>query len=175
VEAFWAVDEFDSRRFDLGHDAYMQQCVPDEPVGPTTFSRDGILNDFRPDVFLITGVPRAADAVPIADSRVAVNAAAGQTVLIRVLNAGYTVQQYTLDLDAQVIAMDGRPHGVPPFGSYSFPFSLPAGTPFRLTSARRWDLILRPAAAGTFGAKVEYFDWVKGTKLAEARTTITVA
>jgi plastocyanin len=174
VEAFWAVDEFDTRWFTLGHDAYMQQCDLDNPVGSSTFTQDGILNDFQPDVFLITGVPRVADAIPITDPRVAVNAVAGQTVLVRVLNAGYTIQQYTLDLDAQVIAMDGRPLGVPPFGKYSSPFSLPAGTPFRLTGGRRWDLILRPAAAGSFGAKVEYIDWVKGTKYAEARTTITV-
>jgi FtsP/CotA-like multicopper oxidase with cupredoxin domain len=175
VEAIWAVDEIDSVWHSLGHNAHMQTCTPDDPAGASTFTNDGMLNNFRPDIFVITGVPRADDATPITDARVAVNAQAGQTILIRVLNAGYTVQQYTLGLDATVIAMDGRALGVPPFSSFSFPFTVPAGTPFKLTSARRWDLLLKPTSPGVYPAMVEFLDWVNGTKYATARTTITVA
>ncbi len=175
VEALFVPDEIDSVWHSLGHNAYMQACDSNDPAGAGTFTNDGILNNFRPDIFVITGVPRVDDATPITDPRVAVNAQAGQTVLMRVVNAGYTIQQYTFGLDVTVIAMDGRALGVPPFSDFSFPFTIPAGTPFRLCSARRWDLILKPTTAGVYPAKVEFFDWVNGTKYATARTTITVA
>jgi len=175
VEAFWVSDEFDTRWHTLGHDAFMQDCVPDDPVGPQTFSRDGFLNQFKPDVFLITGVARTSDATPIADPRVAVSARVGQTILIRTLNAGYTVQQYTIyGLPATVIAADGRPLGATPETRYSAPFVIPAGRPFRLTSGRRFDLILKPTRPGVYPATVEYFDWITGRRYAVARTTITV-
>lgn len=175
VEAFFVPDEIDSVWHSLGHDAHMQVCDSNDPMAAGTFSQDGMLNNFMPDIFVITGVPRVDDATPITDPRVAVNAQTGQTVLIRVVNAGYTIQQYTFGLDVTVIAMDGRALGVPPFSDFSYPFTVPAGTPFRLTSARRWDLIIKPSTAGVYPAKVEFIDWVNGRNLATARTTITVA
>jgi len=173
-EAFWVADEFDTRWHTLKHKAFMQDCRPDEPVARRTFTQDGILNDFRPDVFLITGVPRVNDATPIKAPLISLNARVGQTILARVLNAGYTVQKYFIGLDADLIAMDGRALGVPPTSRYSRPFPVPAGTPINLTSARRNDLIIRPTKAGVFPVRVEYYDWVSGKKLATARTTITV-
>ncbi|MHB8881255.1 MAG: multicopper oxidase domain-containing protein [Thermodesulfovibrionales bacterium] len=173
VEAFWAADEIDTRWHDLQHNAFMTHSGHD-PNDPSTFTNDGILNDFRPNVFVISGAVRANDTTPITDSRVAVKAKVGQTILMRVVNAGYTVQQFTFGLDADVIAMDGRPLGVPPAGKYSSPFRLNAGTPFRLTSAQRWELIMRPTRTGTFPASVDYLDWVTGKKLATAKSQITV-
>jgi len=175
VEAFWVPDEIDTVWHRLGHEAFMQKCDANDPAGPLTFSQDGILNKFRPDVFVITGVPTVDDDTPIDDPRVAVSARVGQTVLLRVLNAGYTVQQYTFGFDAEVIAMDGRALGVPPDSKYSHPFLLRAGTPFRLTSAMRWDLLVKPTAAGTYPAVVEFFDWVNGKKYATARTSLRVS
>jgi FtsP/CotA-like multicopper oxidase with cupredoxin domain len=175
VEALWVGDEFDTRWHTLGHDAFMQKCREDDPMAPETFSQDGILNDFRPDVFLITGVPTVDDATPIRAPLVSVEANVGQTILIRVGSAGYTVQRYILDIDAEVIAMDGRALGVPPASRYSRPFRLPAGTPISLTSAMRWDLIVRAERRGVFPARVEFFDWVNGRRLGIARTTITVS
>lgn len=175
VEAFWVADEFDTRWHELGHAAFMQQCDHDDPVNPENFSRDGFLNDFRPDVFLITGVPRANDATPITDPRVAITAAAGQTILLRILNAGYTVQRFIIEgLDAEVIGTDGRVLGAPPDNIYSQPFVQPAGVPISLTSARRWDLLIRPRQPGVFPARVEFYDWVSGELLGIARTRITV-
>jgi len=184
VEALWVPDEFDSRWHELGHDAFMQDCRPDDPAGQATFTRDGILHDFRPDVFVITGVVSVPTTAPgvrpevgatITDPGVAVSARAGDTVLIRLLNAGYTVQEYTLGLDAWAIASDGHPFGVPPRNAYSSPFLLPSGTPFRLTTARRVDLLVRATTAGTFPFAVKYIDWVNNTLYHEARTVITVS
>jgi FtsP/CotA-like multicopper oxidase with cupredoxin domain len=175
LEAFWVADEFDTRWHTLKHKAFMQDCRPADPVAPDSFTQDGFLNDFRPDVFLITGVPRVDDATPIKAPLVSLDAQVGQTLLVRVLNAGYTVQKYYVGLDAEVIAMDGRALGVPPASKYSHPFRVPAGTPITLTSARRNDLIIRPMRAGVFPVRVDYHDWVSGKKLATARTTITVS
>lgn len=181
-EAFWVVDEMDSRWHDLGdHNAFMAACgIGNDPAfwadpnNPASFTTNGILHDFRPDIFTVTGAIRVNDTTPITNPSVAINAGVGDTILIRLLNAGYTVQQYTLGLDAEVIAADGRPFGVPPFGSYSQPFIIRAGTPFRLTTAMRYDLILRPTQAGVFPATFEFFNWITDFKYATARTTITV-
>ena len=182
VEAVWVADSIDSRWHSLGHNAYMQDSVPDDPMNPATFTQDGILNDFRPDIFTLTGIPRrkndptifkATDS-PLFGAVVAPTVGAGQTLLIRVLNADYIIQQFTLGIDAEVIAMDGRALGATPATQYSRPFRLPAGTPFRLTSAMRWDLIVKPTAAGVVPATVEFFNQITGAKLYTARTTITV-
>ncbi len=105
---------------------------------------------------------------------VTVNAQVGQTVLIGLLNAGYTIQEYSLGLDALVIGEDGHPLGVPPAHQYSSPFTIKAGNPFRLTTARRWDLILRPTVAGTFPFQVKYIDLINGTVYHIARTVVNV-
>ena len=188
VEAAWVPDEFDSRWHVLGHNAFMQACDQNDPVNPQTFTNDGILNDFRPDIFLISGVvsvPSGIDpatgapvGAPITDPRVAITAQGGQNVLIRLLNAGYTIQEYTLGIDATVIAQDGHPLGVPPVDQYSFPFVIPANTPFRLTTAMRWDLVVNtplPATVPrTFPFQVKYIDLNNGRVLHIAQTTITV-
>jgi len=182
AEAFWVADSIDSRWHALGHNAFMQKCDANDPVNPANFSQDGFLNDFRPDIFVMTGIPRRInDPAPFtaADNSlfgplVAPKVRAGQTLLIRVLNADYLIHRIVLGIDAQVIGADGRAHGVPPFQRYSRPFSLPAGTPFLLTSAMRRDLLVRPKTAGTFPATVEFLDQITGRKLYTARTAITV-
>ena len=183
VEAVWVPDEFDSRWHELGHDAFMQACDANDPVNPRLFTQDGILNKFRPDIFLISGVvsvpttfTQAGTPVGavITDPRVAVTARVGQNILIRLLNAGYTNQEYTIGLNAAVIAQDGHPLGVPPFDQYSFSFLQGANKPFRLTTARRWDLVLAPNKPGVFPFKVKYIDLTNGKVLHLAQTTITV-
>lgn len=182
VEAFWVADEIDSRWHTLGHDAFMQKSDPSDPANPANFTQDGFLNDFRPDIFVLTGIPRrfsdptpftAADS-PLFGPVVAPTVKAGQTLLIRAACAGYIIQQFTIGIDAQVIAMDGRALGVPPLQQYSHPFTIPARTPFRLTSAMRWDLIVKPTVAGKIPATVEFFNQITGKLLYTARTSITV-
>ena len=183
VEAAWVPDEFDSHWHVQGHNAFMQACDANDPAGAQTFTHDGILNDFQPDIFLISGVvsvPASIDpgtgapvGAPI-DPPVAVTAQVGQNILIRLLNAGYTIQEYTLGVDATVIAEDGHPLGVPPVDQYSFPFVVHANTPFRLTTAMRWDLVVTPAVAGTFPFTVKYISLNNGQVFHIAQTTITV-
>lgn len=172
VEAFWVVDEFDSRWHVLGFNDAMFPHGKD-PNDPESFTKFGFLNEFRPDLFTITGalIPAGSDGrpdgnIPISDPRVAVSAMTGQTVLIRLLNAGYTVQEYTLGIDALVTGSDGHSFGVPPFASYSAPYIIPAGTPFHLTSARRLDLIVRPQKAGEYLFNVDFLDWITGENTA---------
>jgi len=182
VEAFWVADSIDSRWHTLGHNAFMQKCDDQHPVDPDTFTQDGFLNDFRPDIFVLTGIPRrindttpfAATDSPLFGSLVAPTVKVGQTLLIRVLNADYIIQRFTLGVDAEVIAMDGHALGVPPFQKYSNLIPLPSGTPFQLTSAMRWDLIVKPTVAGPIPATVEFINQITGKLLYTARTTITV-
>jgi hypothetical protein len=182
IEAAWVADSIDSRWHNLGHNAFMQDSVPDDPVNPANFTQDGILNDFRPDIFVLTGIARrkndptpfTAAENPLFGALVAPTVGVGQTLLIRVLNADYIIHQITLGIDVEVIAMDGRALGATPETQYSRPFRIPAGTSFRLTSAMRWDLIIRPTVAGTIPATVEFLNQITGTRLYTAQTTITV-
>jgi len=178
VEAFWVPDSIDSRWHTLNHDAFMQKCDADDPINPSFFSRNGIFNDFRPDIFLLSGLPRRkSDGTPFgaADSPlVAPKLRVGQTLLARTTNADYLIQRFKIGLDAQVIAMDGHALGVPPFEKYSHPIDLPAGTPFTLTSAMRWDLIMRPTKTGVFPVTIEFLNQITGQLLYTARTSVTV-
>lgn len=174
VEAFWVPDEIDSKWHTLGHNAFMQICDLSNPVAAENFTRDGFLHDFNPDIFLITGKGRHGTGDTATFEEVEINAKVGETILIRVLNAGYTIQEYRIGLPAEVIAMDGHPLGVPPRHQYSHPFKLAAGEPFRLTSAMRTDLLIRASEAGKFPAEIDYIHWITGKKLFTARTFINV-
>jgi hypothetical protein len=102
---------------------------------------------------------------------VAISARTGQTILIRVANAGFTIQEFTIEgLDAEIVAMDGRPL----IGPYSEPIVLPAGSPFELTTAQRLDLILRPRHAGRHTATITYRDWISREVRGIAQTLIHV-
>lgn len=83
-------------------------------------------------------------------------------------------QEYTLGIDATVIAQDGHPLGVPPVDQYSFPFVVRANTPFGLTAGRRWDLLVTPTVAGAFPFLVKYIDLNNGRVHHIAQTVITV-
>jgi FtsP/CotA-like multicopper oxidase with cupredoxin domain len=173
VEALWVPDDMDSRWHVLGHSHAMLDCG-DDPNDPATFTQDGILHDFRPDVFTITGAVARNATTPITDRRAAVSARAGQTILARLLNASYSLLRCRIGLPATVVAADGRAFGVPPFGVYSRPISLAANQAFTLSTARRWDLIIRPTTRGTYPVVMEFLHWSTGRLVGTARTTITV-
>jgi hypothetical protein len=131
----------------------------------------GFFNDYNADYWFITGVPVPAPrggvgtispaggppsggALPggvvppqlnggVTGMQVAVDARQGQTVLVRCLCASYNSINVTFPVDIVIIAFDGRALGVPPFGRYSSPFLLRAGTPFPLSTARRFDALIR--------------------------------
>lgn len=174
VEALWAFDEIDTRWIGLNHNAFMQFCDPADPIKGSEFSQNGFLNDFRPDVFTISGaLRRQNDSEPFEE--VAVNAEVGQTVLLRILNSGYTIQDYRIGLPAVTIGMDGHALGADPYTPYSRPISLAAGQPFTLTTAMRHNLIVKPTEKGQFPVECRMRHWVTGKEFFIARTFINVS
>jgi FtsP/CotA-like multicopper oxidase with cupredoxin domain len=177
IEAAWVFDDIDTSWVKLGHNAFMQKCDKDDPIGrnnPDNFTNDGVLNNFRPDVFAVTGhLRRKTDTTPF--NEIAVNARVGDTILIRALNASYSIQEYRIGLPLEVIGMDGHPLGVPPFGSYSQPIKRQANEPFRLTSAMRHDLLITADQPGSFPVEVKFIQWITGEELYTARTSINIS
>jgi len=126
------------------------------------------LNRFEPEYFLLNGVfnnrtmtdPRAFATVP-----------AGKTLLIRLLNASYSVLSVTLGIEAKVVAVDGSTLGGPD-NPWNHPFTLPANVPFDLTSAQRHGLLIKPLQRGEIKAKMEFRHWITGEIQNEGRGVI---
>ena len=145
----------------------------------------GFFHDFNADYWFVTGVPVPAarggraeinpalvpagvlDAnghiVPALNSgvtgmQVIVDAQVGQVVLIRILNAAYNTAEVVFPMDVVIIAFDGRALGVPPFAKYNHAFVHPAGTPFRFSTARRFDVLIRSDVAIDSFAEARFFD-----------------
>lgn len=178
VEGVWMLGAHDPRWHRLAADHAQHPKLDGEdvidPNDPAGFTTTGILNDWRPTVFTVSGAVAANGSTPVTDPRAAVAARVGQTVLIRLLNASYAVTECRIGAPVEVIAQDGRPLGVPPFGAYSAPFTIPAGTPFQLTTAMRYDLLVKPTATGTIPFQADYLDWRGYGSRGRLRTTITV-
>ena len=173
VEALWVPDDIDTRWHKLGHDAFMQKCDPDNPTAAKNFTQDGILNDFRPDIFLLSGEPRRTDDnTPF--EKAAVNARVGQTILIRFIDATYTVNEIRFGLPALVIAEVGYPFGVPPRGQYSHPIDLAAGQPLRITAAMRGDGLIKATEPGRFPCTIDFFHWITGKQLYRGTVFINI-
>ncbi len=171
-ELIWAVSAHDSRWHELSHDAYMVHSV--DANDPGSFTRNGILHNWRPDVFMISGaVVRNASTV-VTDSRAAGLMTLGETMLIRLLDAAYAELRVRIAAPVEVIAQDGRALGVPPFNQYSRPYTLAANTPIVLTTAMRHDLLLRPTSRGVIPVSIEYRDWRGQKSFITAKTQITV-
>jgi hypothetical protein len=163
VEAIWAAGGVDPDKHELNHAAGLDG----EDVG---------LNLWNPRYFHITG---AFHPDSLTSRRAAVTAAPGQTILGRIINAGYFPQRWTFGgLQAEVIASDGRPFGT--IESDGPPFAIPNPQSFRTSellvgSAERYDCLLRPTAAGRHVVRVEHLDWITGEVVGIAETTITVS
>ncbi len=110
----------------------------------------------------------------VAGTQVAVNARVNQTILIRALDAAYNNTMITFPVDVVIIAFNGRALGVPPFGLYNWAFLLPAGTPILLSTARRFDVLLRSATAVNSFATVDFLDTRGNTLLQTARIPIVI-
>ncbi|MBI2860188.1 MAG: multicopper oxidase domain-containing protein [Chloroflexi bacterium] len=173
IEALWVPDDIDTRWHELNHDAFMQKCDRDDPIASRNFTTDGILHDFRPDIFVISGEARRIDDdTPF--ERAAINCKVGQTVLVRFIDATYTINEIRFGLPLEFIAEDGYALGVPPFGQYSRPINRPANFPFRITAAMRGDCLIRPTERGQFPCTIDFFHWITGKRLYRARTFINV-
>jgi len=146
VEALWAFDDVDPSWRDLGHAAGL--C-----------GEDAGLNIFRPKYFMISGVP---SPLTKKDPRVVINAKVGQRILVRHLNASYSVVSTRIvGLDATVYGIDGRPMSHPS-APWASPIAIPAGTSFDTTSAQRHDLIIVPTKPGIYPVISEFRDWISG-------------
>ena len=135
VEAIWAVDDIDLSWHCLPWDAAL--C-----------GGDAGLNNFNPTIFCINGLGQ--DLTPT-DPSVAITIPAGQTLLLRYIMAGYAPQQVTFDAGlggATVVAEDGRVLTAP-YGT----------TSVTMTSAERYEFIIKPTTTGTFKINVDYFNY----------------
>lgn len=163
VEAIWVADDVDPVWHEYNHDAGL--C-----------GEDVALDRFVPRYFLISGVPAPRT---LTDRRVMVRARPGQKVLIRLINGSYSVLRASFGVDATIVGVDGR--GLGRAGSpWSRPIPLPRGTSFDLSSAQRLDILIEaPAAAGTYGARLEFRDWgtgeihANGRGVAESRIVVS--
>jgi FtsP/CotA-like multicopper oxidase with cupredoxin domain len=192
VEALWVLDDIDVQWHNLASNA--RAFFPAHGTNPGVndfFPQGGIFHDYNPRHFVCTGVnfPGGAGStatlpanivVPrdlnsgVAGMQVSVNAQRGQTVLVRVLNGAYSVIKVTFPVDVVIIAFDGRALGVPPFNRYSAPFVLKAGTPYELSTARRFDALIRSDTPVDSFANIEYRHNFDDRFLLNGRIPITI-
>lgn len=161
VEALWVLDDRSSEWSDNMKGAKDTFPAHGTVPGVNDDFKLGDFHDFNPDYFFVTGLPFPAPVggtgtctssfvVPpdlnsgVIGMQVPVNAEVGQTVLLRVLNGAYCPITISFPMDVVIIGFDGRAFGVPPFGQYNAPFVLKAGHPYFLSTARRFNALVRP-------------------------------
>jgi hypothetical protein len=175
VEAFWVLDDVDSVWRDVAMDAKSFYPKAGNIPGVNDTFYHGFFHDFNPDYWFVTGVPVPAPkggTAPIAanvvippalnsgvsGTQVSINARIGDTILIRCLCAAYNCVSITFPVDVVIIAFDGRALGVPPFGLYNAAFVVKKGIPFHLSTARRFDALIRSTKPINSFAKVEFIN-----------------
>lgn len=169
VETSWVFDDMDPRWHTLNQAAGL--CGED--VG---------LNIFKPKYFLVNGVSKPVNGKFAAP--VAITARQGQKVLIRLLNASYSVLGVRLKtLDSEIISVDGHALASPerPWSSVK---PVAKDTEILLNSAMRHDMWLDLTGVPKGEHKIEfrYYDWItkdvhnKGQGVYEgyAETTLNV-
>jgi len=141
VEKLWVFDDIDPRWHDLEHDAGL--CGGD--VG---------LNIFRPRYFFVSGIVNTRATT---HSTVAVTAKRTDQVLIRMINAAYSVMRIQFDMDVEVISVDGHSLNKP----WAKPYTIPRGEWFEMATATRYDIIIKPPyMARTGKARFQFTDWI---------------
>lgn len=201
-EALWVCDDRDSRWSALMSNPFATFPRMGSIPGVNDEFHAGDFHDFNPDYFFVTGVPfqgprggtgsvpqsffvpaalnsgvaiRDSNGLEIDGMQVPINASVNQTVLVRVLCAAYVGIRVTFPIDVVIIAFDGRALGVPPFNQYNQAFKLNANTPFELSTARRFDCLIRSTSAFSGSATVEYLDVRGGTTLFTGRIPINIS
>ncbi|MFZ2447062.1 MAG: multicopper oxidase domain-containing protein [Syntrophobacteraceae bacterium] len=204
VEALWVLDDRDSLWSDLASDAFATFPQAGSVPGSNDqfFNRPGSagffnFNDFKADYWFVTGVPVPAHqggtgtvnpvaafggdgTIPaplnsgVAGSQVAVNAKVGQTILVRCLDAAYNSAVVRFPVDVTIIAWDGRALGVPPFGRYNQAYTVTANTPIQVSTARRFDALIRPLAPINSFAAVVFQETRGGERTLTARIPFKV-
>lgn len=164
VEKIWTFDGLDPRWHAIrNHDAGM--CGED--VG---------LNRYEPKYFLCSG---AFSQTTLTDPRAVVTAKLGQTILIRILNASYSILRINMPtLDCDWVGCDGHPMGSPaaPWCDRSV---YPRAVPWEMVPAQRTDLILQPNRRGNHLVEFEFRHWITGqienAGRAKLRTRVVVS
>lgn len=145
VERFWVFDDVDPVWHDAGRDgAAMTGAVP-PPA-------------FRPKYFLVNGVP---NTLALEHKDVAIEAKRGDQVLLRLMNAGFSLVKVQLQgLAANIIAVDGNT-----LGGVERPWTrwitVAPGQPVHLPTASRYDILLdldSSVAPGDYQATFEFQD-----------------
>jgi hypothetical protein len=187
VEALWVLDDRDSVWSDKAPDARAFYPAIGKQPGVDDKFYHGFFHDFNADYWYITGVPvlghrgdgatipvdientaavfgTADGTVPAAlnsgvtGMQVAINAKVGDTILVRCLDAAYNCAEITFPVDVIIIAWDGRALGVPPFGRYNHAYVVPAGTPIHISTARRFDALIKATSTFSGFATVKFID-----------------
>jgi hypothetical protein len=167
VEALWVFDDRDSVWSDNASSAFATFGKHgNHPGFDDSFALNPgsngffAFNDYTADYWFVTGVPvptpkggppaaiPAGIVIPpelnsgIIGSQVSVEAFVDQTILIRCLDAAYNNCEYTFPVDIVIIAWDGRPLGVPPYG-FNEAYLVPANSPISVSVGRRFDALIR--------------------------------
>lgn len=151
MEAFWVVDEIDSRWHNLPWDA-------------GTCGADVGLNVLNPDYFVITGVDASGDTAINGPAVIAPVINVGQRLLVRYICAGYHPQHVRFGgLNVELVQSDARP----------LPESVMV-TELEAVSAERYDIIVAPTQPGEHLIEIDIKHWITGAVLGTARTRITV-
>lgn len=150
VEAFWVIDEIDSRWHTLAWDA-------------GTCGEDVGLNILEPDYFVITGVDGTGESAMNLEP-ISATVEVGQKLLARYVCAGY--HPHHLDfggLTGTIYISDGR----------ELPNPLKV-TSIDAVSAERYDIIFEPTERGEYIITCDIKDWITGKVLGTVRTNINV-
>ena len=162
AEALWVFDDIDNTwRTDMPN---AKSTFPTHGTQPGVNDQFffGDFHDFNPNYFFVTGVnfPAAVGgtaAIPpgvtipaalnsgVTGMQVSVNAPVNKTIFIRCLCAAYGIVKVTFPLDVVIIEYDGRAMGVPPLAQYNHAYTVKAGTPIELSTARRFGCLMRSA------------------------------
>lgn len=202
VEAIWVSDDVDPRWHKFSHNHAFAQEGPSGILDANGNDLGVKFEDmamhhpeesmhlFRPQYFCISGVPHpwtrldqfSPELIALDDnlaflSPIPARVEFDQTLLVRLLCASYGICRVTFTgLDVEVIAMDGRVLGQTPYTRYSAPYKIPAGVPFDLTAARRFDLLIRPTRSqvGSHQVRMEFKDHITKVNLGIAETFVNV-
>jgi FtsP/CotA-like multicopper oxidase with cupredoxin domain len=149
AESILVFDDVDPVWHKLSHNAGM--CGDD--VG---------LDKFNPRYFLINGVH---NGITQTDKRTVTRTTAGKNVLVRLANASYSKLHVTLDIDAWIVEVDGRPLRTNVAkGAFAKPKLLPKGTKLEVAVAQRYALWIPKIPRGDYSITGNFHHWITNKK-----------
>ena len=120
------------------------------------------LDKFNPTYFLINGVHNGKTQT---DKRTVTTTAAGRNVLVRLANASYSKLHVTLDIDAWIVEVDGRPLRTNAAkGAFAKPKLLTKGTRLEVAVAQRYALWIPQIPRGDYRIIGNFHHWITNKK-----------